>query len=71
MNRVLEHYKNEVMAKLTEQFGYTTVMQVPKIDKIVVNMGVGDSISNSKLLDAAVEDLTQITGNKTFVKKAI
>ena len=70
MNRVLEHYKNEVMAKLTEQFGYTTVMQVPKIDKIVVNMGVGDSISNSKLLDAAVEDLTQITGQKPLVTKA-
>ena len=63
MNRVLEHYKNEVMAKLTEQFGYTTVMQVPKIDKIVVN-------SNSKLLDAAVEDLTQITGQKPLVTKA-
>ena len=70
MNRVLEHYKNEVMAKLTEQIGYTTVMQVPKIDKIVVNMGVGDSISNSKLLDAAVEDLTQITGQKPLVTKA-
>jgi large subunit ribosomal protein L5 len=70
MNRVLELYKNEVMAKLTEQFGYTTVMQVPKIDKIVVNMGVGDSIANSKLLDAAVEDLTQITGQKPLVTKA-
>ena len=58
------------MAKLTEQFGYTTVMQVPKIDKIVVNMGVGDSIANSKLLDAAVEDLTQITGQKPLVTKA-
>ena len=45
-------------------------MQVPKIDKIVVNMGVGDSISNSKLLDAAVEDLTQITGQKPLVTKA-
>ena len=70
MNRVLEHYKNEVMAKITEQLGYTTGMQVPKIDKIVVNMGVGDSISNSKLLDAAVEDLTQITGQKPLVTKA-
>ena len=70
MNRVLELYKNEVMDKLTEQFGYTTVMQVPKIDKIVVNMGVGDSIANSKLLDAAVEDLTQITGQKPLVTKA-
>ena len=49
MNRVLQHYKEEVVAKLTEKFGYTTVMQVPKIDKIVVNMGVGDSITNSKV----------------------
>ena len=70
MYRVLEHYMNEVMAKLNDQFGYSTVMQVPKIDKIVVNMGVGDSISNSKLLDAAVEDLTQITGQKPLVTKA-
>ena len=70
MNRVLQQYKDEVVAKLTEQFGYTTVMQVPKIDKIVVNMGVGDAISNSKLLDAAVEDLAQITGQKPLVTKA-
>ena len=70
MNRVLEQYKNEVIAKLTEQFGYTTIMQVPKIDKIVVNMGVGDAIANSKLLDAAVEDLTQITGQKPLITKA-
>lgn len=70
MNRVLEHYKNEVIADLTKEFGYTTIMQVPKIDKIVVNMGVGDAIANSKLLDAAVEDLAQITGQKPLVTKA-
>ena len=70
MNRVLQHYKEEVVAKLTEKFGYTTVMQVPKIDKIVVNMGVGDSITNSKVLDAAVEDLATITGQKPLVTKA-
>ena len=70
MNRVLQHYKENVIKELTEKFGYTTVMQVPKIDKIVVNMGVGDSIANSKLLDAAVEDLTQITGQKPLVTKA-
>ena len=70
MNRVLELYKNEVMAKLTEQFGYTTVMQVPKIEKIVINMGVGDAITNSKVLDAAVEDLTQICGQKPIITKA-
>jgi large subunit ribosomal protein L5 len=70
MNRVLEQYKNNVVPELTEQFKYTSVMQVPKMVKIVINMGVGDSISNSKLLDAAVEDLAQITGQKPLVTKA-
>mgnify|MGYP000413536132 CR=1 FL=1 len=70
MNRVLQAYKEEVVAKLTEKFGYTTVMQVPKIDKIVVNMGIGDSITNSKVLDAAVEDLATITGQKPLITKA-
>ena len=54
MNRVLQHYKETVVAELTKKFNYTSVMQVPKIDKIVVNMGVGDAINNSKFLDAAV-----------------
>ena len=49
MNRVLENYKTNVVRELTEQFKYTSVMQVPKMVKIVINMGVGDSISNSKL----------------------
>ena len=70
MNRVLQHYKENVVKELTEKFGYTTVMQVPKIEKIVVNMGVGDAISNSKALDAAVEDLATITGQKPLVTKA-
>lgn len=70
MNRVLEHYKTVVVPELTEQFKYTSVMQVPKIVKIVVNMGIGDSIANSKLLDAAVEDLTAISGQKPLVTKA-
>ena len=70
MNRVLQKYKEEVIPALTKKFGYTTVMQVPKIDKIVVNMGVGDSITNSKLLDAACEDLKAITGQKPLVTKA-
>ena len=70
MNRVLEHYKTNVVPELTEQFKYTSVMQVPKIVKIVINMGVGDSISNSKLLDAAVEDLAQISGQKPLITKA-
>ena len=70
MNRVLQYYKGNVVKELTEKFGYTTVMQVPKIEKIVVNMGVGDAIANSKALDAAVEDLTAITGQKPLVTKA-
>ena len=70
MNRVLEHYKTNVISELTEQFKYTSVMQVPKLVKIVINMGVGDSISNSKLLDAAVEDLAQISGQKPLITKA-
>ena len=70
MNRLLTKYKEQVVPKLMEKFGYRTVMEVPKIEKIVVNMGIGDSISNSKLLDAAVEDLTTITGQKPIVTKA-
>ena len=70
MNRVLEHYKTNVIPELTEQFKYTSVMQVPKLVKIVINMGVGDSINNSKLLDAAVEDLAQISGQKPLITKA-
>ena len=70
MNRVLQYYKENVIKELTEKFGYTTVMQVPKIEKIVVNMGVGDAIANSKALDAAVEDLATITGQKPLITKA-
>ena len=70
MNRVLQYYKENVVKELTEKFGYTTVMQVPKIEKIVVNMGVGDAIANSKALDAAVEDLGIIAGQKPLVTKA-
>ena len=70
MNRVLQNYKENVIKQLTDKFGYTTIMQVPKIEKIVLNMGIGDSISNSKLLDAAVEDLGIIAGQKPLVTKA-
>ena len=70
MNRVLELYKTSVMDELKKQFNYSSVMEIPKIEKIVVNMGVGDSIANSKLLDAAVEDLQIITGQKPLITKA-
>ena len=70
MNRVYEKYLNEVKPELMKKFNYTSVMQAPKLDKIVINMGVGDAMSNSKALDAAVEDLTQITGQKPIITKA-
>ena len=70
MNRVLQAYKENVVKQLTDKFGYTTIMQVPKIEKIVLNMGIGDSISNSKLLEAAVADLQTIAGQKPLVTKA-
>ncbi len=70
MNRVKENYINNVKPALVKEFGYTSVMQVPKLEKIVVNMGVGDALHNSKALDAAVDELTQIVGQKPVITKA-
>lgn len=70
MNRLKEKFENEVSKALMSKFGYTSTMQVPKVEKIVVNMGVGDAVQNSKVLDAAVEELTLITGQKPVVTKA-
>ena len=70
MNRVLEYYNNSVKAELMKKFNYTTVMQAPKLVKIVINMGVGDAMQNAKALDAAVEDMAQITGQKPVITKA-
>lgn len=70
MNRLYAKYKNEVVPALVGKFNYGSVMQVPTIDKIVVNMGVGDAISNSKVLDDAVAELTMITGQKPVVTHA-
>ena len=70
MNRLKEKYLNEVIPSLKEKYDYKTIMEVPKLDKIVINMGVGDATTNSKLLDAAVADLTAITGQKPVVTKA-
>jgi len=69
-NRLKEKYSNEVVAALTEKFNYTSVMQVPKVEKIVLNMGVGDAVSNSKNLDKAVEELALISGQKPLITKA-
>ena len=70
MNRLKEKYLNEVVPSLKEKYDYKTIMEVPKLDKIVINMGVGDATTNSKLLDAAVSDLTLIAGQKPVVTKA-
>lgn len=70
VNRLKEKYTKEVTPALVEKFNYTSVMQVPKVEKIVVNMGVGDAVSNAKNLDKAVEELTLITGQKPLITKA-
>ena len=70
MNRLKGKYLNEVIPSLKEKYNYKTIMEVPKLDKIVINMGVGDATTNSKLLDAAISDLTLITGQKPVVTKA-
>lgn len=70
MNRVKSYYNETVKAALVKKFEYSSIMQAPRLMKIVVNIGVGDAINNSKLLDAAVEDLTVITGQKPIITKA-
>jgi large subunit ribosomal protein L5 len=70
MNRLQEKYTNVVQPALIEKFNYSTVMKAPKVAKIVVNMGVGDAITNTKLLDDAVEEMTQLTGQKPIITKA-
>ncbi|MBU7594014.1 50S ribosomal protein L5 [Metabacillus halosaccharovorans] len=70
MNRLKEKYQSEITPSLVKKFSYKSVMETPKLEKIVINMGVGDAVSNSKALDVAVEELTQITGQKPVVTKA-
>ena len=69
-NALLEQYKKEVVPALQDKFKYQSIMQVPKIEKIVLNMGVGDAVSNAKNLDEAVEELTLISGQKPLITKA-
>ncbi|MCL6627063.1 50S ribosomal protein L5 [Alicyclobacillus shizuokensis] len=70
MARLLEHYKNHVVGDLMKQFNYKSIMQVPRIEKVVVNMGLGEAVQNPKVIDAAVDDLTRITGQKPVVTRA-
>ena len=70
MNRLQKKYNEEIVPSLREKYNYKSVMAIPKLEKIVVNMGVGDATSNSKLLDAAVSDLKAITGQQPIITKA-
>lgn len=70
MNRLKEKYVNEIVPSLIKKHNYTTIMEVPKLEKIVINMGVGDATSNSKLMEAAVKDLEAISGQKPVITKA-
>ena len=70
MNRLEQKYRETVKPALIEKFGYTTPMQAPKVEKIVINLGVGDAIANPKALEDAVAELTQIAGQKPLVTKA-
>ena len=70
MTRLQEHYKDKVVAELTAKFGYKSQMEVPRIEKITVNIGVGKATQDRKILDNAVGDLTKITGQKPVVTKA-
>lgn len=70
MNRLKERYENEIIKSLMTKFNYSSVMQVPAMEKIVINIGVGDAVSNSKLLDEAVEELTLISGQKPVITRA-
>ena len=69
-SRLEEKYKKEVAPALMEKFGYKNIMEIPRLDKIVINMGVGDSKDNSKALEKAVEELEMITGQKPVITRA-
>ena len=70
MNRLKEKYQSEIVPAMMKQFNYSSVMQVPKIEKVVINIGVGDAIQNSKYLDEAVEELAAISGQQPVITKA-
>ena len=70
MARLKDKYLNEVVPALQEQFKYTNVMAIPKLDKVVINIGLGEAVQNPKALDAALNDLTLITGQKPVVTRA-
>ncbi|SEO76014.1 LSU ribosomal protein L5P [Amphibacillus marinus] len=70
MNALKSKYQNDIVSSLVEKFNYDSVMQVPKVEKIVINMGVGDAVQNSKALDSAVDELKLISGQQPLITKA-
>lgn len=70
MDQLEKHYRENVMPKLQEEFGLSNVMQIPKVEKIVLNMGVGDAIGNIKILDACVDHLSRIAGQKAVITRS-
>ena len=70
MARLQEHYKQNVVPQLMEKFGYTSIMQVPRIEKITLNMGVGEAVGDKKVMEFAVGDMEKIAGQKAIVTKA-
>ncbi len=68
--RMKERFLNEITPALMQKFNYTTVMQVPKVEKVVINMGVGEAVANSKVLDTAVEDMRIISGQKPVITRS-
>jgi large subunit ribosomal protein L5 len=70
MNRLKDKFKSEITPALMSKFNYKSIMEVPRLDKIVINMGVGDAVANAKSLDTAVEELATITGQKPVVTRA-
>jgi large subunit ribosomal protein L5 len=70
MNRVKAKYQNEAVAALKKEFGYTNVMAVPRIEKVVVNMGLGEATGNAKIIDTGTDELSRITGQKPVTRRA-
>ena len=70
MARMHDYYKSDVVPKLKEKFGYRNPMQVPKLEKVIINMGLGEAIENIKILDSAAEEISVITGQKPVITKA-
>jgi large subunit ribosomal protein L5 len=70
MSRLKDRYQNDVIAGLRKEFGYTNIMAVPKITKVVVNMGLGEATSNAKIIDVAADELSRVTGQKAVTRRA-